>query len=86
MDVYSYRSAVFNHGVLHLVTLGNATREEAALANVVVKMFQAPISGERKKRRRWSRRETGEKRKGKKVGESIEEGNLQLCFLRGRSS
>lgn len=29
------------------MTLGNATREEAALANVIVEMFQAPVSVER---------------------------------------
>lgn len=44
---YSYRSAVLHHGVLHLMTLGNTTREEAALANVIVEMFQTPISVER---------------------------------------
>lgn len=40
----SYRRAVFNHGVLHLMSLGDAAGEEAALANVVVEMFQASIS------------------------------------------
>lgn len=44
---HSYRSAVLHHGVLHLVTLGNAAGEEAALANVIVEMFQAPVSAER---------------------------------------
>lgn len=29
------------------MTLGNATREEAALANVIVEMFQASVSVER---------------------------------------
>lgn len=51
-NIYSYRSAVLNHGVLHLMSLGNATGEEAALANVIVKMFQTPISVERKRKRR----------------------------------
>lgn len=39
----SYRSAVLHHGVLHLVTLGDAAREEAALANVIVEMLQTSI-------------------------------------------
>lgn len=38
-----YRSAVLHHGVLHLVTLGDAAREEAALANVIVEMLQTSI-------------------------------------------
>lgn len=79
---YSYRSAVLDHGVLHLMTLGDATGEEAALANVIVEMFQTPISVEIK--RSVEKRET-EKRK-KKRKESIKERNLQLCFLHGRSS
>lgn len=39
----SYRSAVLHHGVLHLVTLGDTAREEAALANVIVEMLQTSI-------------------------------------------
>lgn len=39
----SYRSAVLHHWVLHLVTLGDAAREEAALANVIVEMLQTSI-------------------------------------------
>lgn len=39
----TYRSAVLHHRVLHLVTLGNTAREEAALANVIVEMLQASI-------------------------------------------
>lgn len=46
-----YRGAVLHHGVLHLVALGNATGEEAALANVIVEMFQAPVSVERRRER-----------------------------------
>ena len=34
------------------MSLGDATGEEAALANVIVEMFQAPISVERKRERR----------------------------------
>lgn len=64
------------------MTLGDATGEEAALANVIVEMFQTPISVEIK--RSVEKRET-EKRK-KKRKESIKERNLQLCFLHGRSS
>lgn len=47
--VCSYRSAVLDHGVLHLMSLGNTAGEEAALANVIVEMFQTPISGETKR-------------------------------------
>lgn len=47
--MYSYRSAVLHHWVLHLVSLSDATGEEAALANVIVEMFQTPIPGERRK-------------------------------------
>lgn len=79
---YSYRSAVLDHGVLHLMTLGDATGEEAALANVIVEMFQTPISVEIK---RSAKKRQTEKQK-KKRRESIKEGNLQLCFLHSRSS
>lgn len=33
------------------MSLGDATGEEAALANVIVEMFQAPISVERERER-----------------------------------
>lgn len=74
------------------MTLGDATGEEAALANVVVEMFQAPISAEITGRSRGIKTEKGVEegwgrgRKKKSRRESIKEGNLQLCFLHGRSS
>lgn len=42
-----HRCAVLHHGVVELVALGSAPREEAALAHVVVEMLQAAIPGER---------------------------------------
>lgn len=47
---HTYRSAVLHHRVLHLVTLGNAAGEEAALANVIVEMLQASIPAQIKGR------------------------------------
>lgn len=48
------------------MSLGNTTREEAALANVVVEVFQTPISGERKtKRGRWVKKVKRERHKEK---------------------
>lgn len=75
------------------MALGDAAGEEAALANVVVEMFQAPISAEitRSSRRIKTEKEVQEgwgrgRKKEKSRRESIKEGNLQLCFLHGRSS
>lgn len=56
----SYRSAVLHHGVLHLMTLGNATREEAALANVIVEMLQTSVSVDVKQSVKKRRRRKGE--------------------------
>lgn len=39
----SHRCAVLHHGVVELVALGCASREEAALAHVVVEMLQTAI-------------------------------------------
>lgn len=53
------------------MTLGDATGEEAALANVIVEMFQTPISVEIKSRR--GKTEKGGGRTGgaeKKTGEN----------------
>lgn len=50
----SYRSAVLHHGVLHLVTLGNAAGEKAALANVIVEVLQTSIPARIKREEgRW---------------------------------
>lgn len=53
------------------MTLGNTTREEAALANVIVEMFQAPVSVERESDRREAKR-TEDEREG-----WVEEGENQ---------
>lgn len=39
----SHRCAVLHHGVVELVALGGASREEAALAHIVVEMLQTAI-------------------------------------------
>lgn len=46
------------------MSLGDATGEKAALANVIVEMFQTAISGERKRsgKKRGERGEDGGKR------------------------
>lgn len=41
--MHSYRRAVLHHGVVELVALGCTSREEAALAHVVVEMLQTAI-------------------------------------------
>lgn len=35
----TYRCAIFNHRVLHLVTFGHSARKEAALADIIVKVL-----------------------------------------------
>lgn len=67
--MYSYRSAVLDHGVLHLVSLGDATGEEAALANVIVEMFQTPISGGEKERTKEGGQESKRRQKDKESGD-----------------
>lgn len=42
----SHRCAVLHHGVVELVALGCAPREEAALTHVVVEMLQTAIPRE----------------------------------------
>lgn len=42
-----YRCAVLHHGVVELVALGGAPREEAALAHVIVEVLQTAIPEER---------------------------------------
>lgn len=42
----SHRCAVLHHGVVELVALGGAPREEAALTHVVVEMLQTAIPRE----------------------------------------
>lgn len=39
----SHRRAVLHHGVVELVAFGCASREEAALAHIVVEMLQTAI-------------------------------------------
>lgn len=41
--LHSHRCAVLHHGVVELVALGCASREEAALADVIVEMLQTAI-------------------------------------------
>lgn len=41
-----YRCAVLHHGVVELVALGSAPREEAALAHVIVEVLQTAVPGE----------------------------------------
>lgn len=41
-----YRCAVLHHGVVELVALGGAPREEAALAHVIVEVLQTAIPEE----------------------------------------
>lgn len=45
-----YRCAVLHHGVVELVALGGAPREEAALAHVIVEVLQTAIPVERRMR------------------------------------
>lgn len=60
------------------MALGDAAGEEAALANVVVEMFQAPISAEITRRSRRIRTEKGgtgrmgERQKKREVKEGID--------------
>lgn len=44
-----YRCAVLHHGVVELVALGSAPREEAALAHVIVEVLQTAIPEERER-------------------------------------
>lgn len=71
------------------MTLGNAPGEEAALANVIVEMFQTPISAgikrDAKKDGRGERAKGGVAEKNNRR-ESIKEGNLQPSFLHGSSN
>lgn len=39
----THRCAVLHHWIVELVALGCASREEAALAHVIVEMLQTPI-------------------------------------------
>ena len=41
--MHSHRCAVLHHGVVEFVALGCASREEAALAYVIVEMLQTAI-------------------------------------------
>lgn len=72
----SYRSAVLHHGVLHLVTLGDAAREEAALANVIVEMLQTSIPAGM---RRTVKNERGKRADGGGGG-SIKRGKFTALF------
>lgn len=90
----SYRGAVLHHRVLHLVALGNATGEEAALANVIVEMFQAPVSVERRGGggRRGEEQRDGERKEGINNGEIYSSvfsaaavvKILSVCYLNGK--
>ena len=55
------------------MTLGNTTREEAALANVIVEMFQAPVSVDREGDRGEGKRTKDEREMGRGGRESIAE-------------
>lgn len=50
-----YRCAVLHHGVVELVALGSAPREEAALAHVIVEVLQTAIPEEREREGRMRR-------------------------------
>lgn len=52
------------------MTLGDTAREEAALANVIVEMFQAPVSVERKRERGKGKRTKGEREGWVEEGEN----------------
>lgn len=66
------------------MTLGDATGEEAALANVIVEMFQTPISVEIKrsvKKRQTEKRKKGNRKDGGEAEKEKERINKRGKFI-----